>query len=140
VELRILGYSHQVLVTAGTSAPLLSETVARLPGPGSGDGDVRALPAVHEARRELVTGVLRYSMASSVTALGDDPDGVEALMLDLDGAAGAVLGVFPGHPHAFTGLRVGEAARGGVEWRSWHAYPGAGELVRTHSRLVLSPA
>lgn len=137
VELRILGYSHQVLVTGDASAPLLSETVARLSGDDLRGARAGALPAVHRARRAAATGLLHYSMSSSIAPLGDDPAGIEALMTDLDDAADGVLGVFPGHPHAFTGLRARKAASGGVEWRSWHAYPGADELVRTQSRLVV---
>ena len=134
VELRILGYSHQVVVTGSAPAPLLSETVARLSGAELRDARAGALPAFHEAPGEAAG--LAYSMSSSVAPLGDDPAGVEALMFDLDDRVDGVLGVFPGHPQAFTGLLAGEAAPGGVEWWSWHAYPGAGELVRTHSRLV----
>ena len=140
VELRILGYSHQVLIGEGSPVALLSETVARLPGADRGAARTAALPARHEAWCEAAGGTYRYSMSSSITALDADPAGIEAMMADLDGAPDAVLGVFPGHPHAFTGLRAGEAAPGGVEWRSWHAYPGAGELVRTRSRLIRCPA
>ena len=139
VELRILGYSHQVLLGEGDAVPLLSETVARLSGAAGDGARTQALPALYAARCEAASSTFHYSMSSSITALGEDPAGTEALMADLDGARDAVLGVFPGHPHAFTGLRAGEAAPGGVEWRSWHAYPGAGELVRTHSRLVRCP-
>ncbi len=138
LDLRILGYSHQVVITAGGPEPLLTETVARLPRAGSG---VSALPAFHEDRRDAgPAGIIRYSIATSVTSLGDDRADVEALISELDRTKRAVLGVFPGHPHAFTGLRVDPVAPGGVQWRSWHAYPGAGQLVQTRSRLVRDPA
>ena len=130
LDLRILGYSHQVVVTAG-GEPLLTETVARLSGARGA-----VLPDRHEACRDAgPAGILRYSIATSVSPLGDDRAGVEALILELDRAERAVLGVFPGHRHAFTGLLAGESTPACVEWRSWHAYPGTGELVRTRSRL-----
>ncbi len=140
MDLRILGYSHQVVIADGATAPLLTETVARLSGPVH-RAAVSALPEFHETRRAAgPTEVLRYSVSTTISPLEDDPARIEALMVELDAAERAVLGVFPGHPHAFTGLRAGEAAPTGVEWRSWHAYPGTGELVHTHSRLLRDPA
>ncbi|MCW2613136.1 MAG: hypothetical protein JWN08_130, partial [Frankiales bacterium] len=47
----------------------------------------------------------------------------------------ALVGVFPGSPDALTVL-TGREVRGGWAWASWHVYPGAGEVVRTRSRLV----
>jgi hypothetical protein len=139
LDLRILGYSHQVVVTTG-GEPLLTETVARLSGPGC-RSTVAALPDRHEAYRDAgPAGMLRYSISTSVSPLGDDRDDVESLILELDRAERAVLGVFPGHRHAFTGLLAGEAPPGCVEWRSWHAYPGTGEMVQTRSRLERDPA
>ena len=139
LDLRILGYSHQVVATAG-GEPLLSETVARLSG-SEVRGAVAALPGRHEARRDAgPAGTLRYSISTSVSPLGDDRARIEALILGLDRAGHAVLGIFPGHPHAFTGLIAAESSPGCVEWRSWHAYPGTGELVRTRSRLARDPA
>lgn len=135
LDLRILGYSHQVVIGTGAAEPLLTETVARL-----GDGGRRApagLPAFHEERRAAGRDViLRYLLRTSVAPLGADAAAIAGLMREVDSDAHAVLGVFPGHPHAFTGLRAGPAIPEGVEWRSWHAYPGSDELVRTHSRLV----
>lgn len=141
VELRILGYSHQVVVSGRDGEILLTETVARLPGPARpASARVGALPESHEEFRGTgESGLRRYSIASSVTPLSDLA-GIEGLMLELDGAEHAILGVFPGHPHAFTGLLAAPAEASGAQWRSWHAYPGTNELVSTCSRLVGEPA
>ena len=135
VELRILGYSHQVVVTGVDGKVVLTETVARLPGaPG-----VLALPEKHEESREIGSaGRLRYSIATSVTSLSGTP-GIHGLMAELDAAQRGILGVFPGHPHAFTGL-LAAPAEPGARWRSWHAYPATDELVSTCSSLVGQPA
>lgn len=135
IELRILGYSHQVVVAGRDGRVVLSETVARLSDPEG----AAALPESHEASREFGdSGRLRYSVTTSVTPLSD-LEGIHELMLELDGAERGVLGVFPGHPHAFTGLLVTPAGSG-AQWRSWHAYPATDELVSTCSRLVGEPA
>ena len=135
VELRILGYSHQVVVTGRDGRVVLTETVARLSG-SEGSG---ALPEAHEESRPTMNSVtLRYSVATSVSPLSALA-GIEELMLDLDGAERGILGVFPGHPHAFTGLLAGPA-ESGARWRSWHAYPATDELVSTCSQLVGMPA
>ncbi len=131
VELRILGYSHQVVVSGRDGRVLLSETVARLPGPAG----AAALPEAHEESREIGDSKrLRYSVTTAVTPLSR-LDGIPGLMLELDGAERGLLGVFPGHPHAFTGL-LAAGAESGAQWRSWHAYPATDELVSTCSRLV----
>jgi hypothetical protein len=39
-------------------------------------------------------------------------------------------------PHAITALTVDVLANGLLAWRTWHAYPQAGELVTTRSRLT----
>lgn len=135
VELRILGYSHQVVVAGGTGDTLLTETIARLSGP-SGAATRRALPDSHEEWRESGRpGRLRYVMTATVTRLSEHA-GLEALMLDVDRSEHAILGVFPGHPHAFTGLVAAVDPPSGAQWRSWHAYPATDELVSTHSRLL----
>jgi hypothetical protein len=49
----------------------------------------------------------------------------------------ALVGVFPGLPNAFTGIRC-RAIGAVLSWETWHAYPQTGELVRTKSALVRS--
>ncbi len=141
IGLRILGYSHQVVVAGRDGELLLTETVARLSGPARREATrVVPLPERHDERRETSRlGRLRYSMDTSVTPLSELVD-IEALMVEIDGAERGVLGVFPGHPHAFTGLVAVGDEPAGAQWRSWHAYPTTNELVRTRSRLVRDPA
>lgn len=136
VELRILGGSHQVLVS-GCGGRLVSETVACLSREGIPAARASVpLPAEHA--QDLVSpasGRLEYRMTSHVARLGGRRHVVDALMTTLDTAPNGVLGVFPGHPQAFTGLQVLEQPDG-VQWRSWHAYPQTDELVSTCTRLA----
>ncbi|MEV4753823.1 DUF2617 family protein [Micromonospora sp. NPDC049559] len=128
VGLRLLGASHQVLLTAAGTGR--TETVACLPGTRpSLPGTLRE----PDGRYHFSARVLRFAgaefgrrVAALRAALADDP--------------AALVGVFPGGPEAITALRVrfpehqerGRGGRGGtVGWRTWHAYPQAGELVRT---------
>lgn len=128
VELRVLGASHQVLVH-GEGALLCSETVAcDLAG---------AEPLPTTARSELPqTG--SYEFSSEVLHLDADAlvTAVDELEHDLDGRDHTLVGRFPGMPHAITALTVDVLANGLLAWRTWHAYPQAGELVTTRSRLT----
>lgn len=136
VDLRILGGSHQVLVASGGSR-LMSETVACLSREDVPTAQASVpLPAEH--RQDVaspLTGRLEYRMTSRVARLSRRRQAVDTLMTTLDTAPTGVLGVFPGHPHAFTGLQVLEQPDG-IAWRSWHAYPQTDELVLTSTRLT----
>nr|WP_218903001.1 DUF2617 family protein [Streptomonospora nanhaiensis] len=125
VELRVLGASHQVVLAApGAAAPLLTETVACLPGtPGGLPGHTR--PAV--------AGLAAYTFTSSVATLARTAfaDRVERVRVRVEGDPGGVAAAFPGDPHAVTALLPEAAAPGRVRWRTWHAYPQTGELVTT---------
>jgi hypothetical protein len=124
-ELRILGCSHQVLVEDGE---LLSETVACLPAPPA---SAQPLPAAHEL---TLPGAARYRIRSHVGALSEAAD--PSALLDRHAAdPRGLVGVFPGHAHAFTALSARELPGGGVTWETFHAYPQSGELVHTHSTL-----
>jgi Protein of unknown function DUF2617 len=125
LELRLLGASHHVVAsTGGARCP---EVVAC--GPSSGGLPVRHDAELHGAR---------YRFRSTTTAYA--PSGLARVARDLRRRAGtaadALVGVFPGSPHALTVLTGGELRRGWA-WASWHVYPGAGEVVRTRSSLVL---
>lgn len=134
VELRVLGASHQVMLTDGPHGSLRAvETVACLPGteghlPGS------AAPEV--------PGLASYSFTSTVDRLpGPELDRrVRALVDRLHGDPAAVAAAFPGSPSAVTALAAASPAPGCLEWRTWHAYPQTGELVRTRTRARLAPA
>ncbi|MDA2806813.1 DUF2617 family protein [Nocardiopsis sp. LSu2-4] len=128
VELRVLGASHQVVLASGPRVRARAvETVACLPGadghlPGSAAPDV--------------PGLASYSFTSTVDRLsGPELDRrVRALVRRLDGDPAAVAAAFPGAPSAVTALASASPAPGCLEWRTWHAYPQTGELVRTRTR------
>ncbi|MGN7248692.1 DUF2617 family protein [Janibacter anophelis] len=116
--LRVLGASHQVLVRDGART-LLSETVAcGLPGADT-------LP-----ERVDVDGYLLTSRVERLEG-GQLRRAVDALLTDLAEQPRAVIGAFPGDPHAVTALLAGEPTPGTISWRTWHAYPQTGELVTT---------
>lgn len=126
LELRLLGASHQAVLQVGDVH--LSEVVACL-------GEVSAaLP--QEAERDLGNG--SYSFTSDVLTLdeGTFAERVEELVQGLEGNPRALVGTFPGSPHAVTAL-VAETDQQGVTWRTWHAYPQSGELVVTRTVVRL---
>ena len=48
----------------------------------------------------------------------------------------AIVGSFPGSPHAVTALLAEvSGAGGGIRWRTWHAYPQDGGLVSTSTTV-----
>ncbi|MDX6738682.1 DUF2617 family protein [Actinocorallia sp. A-T 12471] len=128
VELRLLGASHQV-----AAGPVL-ETVACLPGRDGG------LPP----RAEAGLDGWRYAFTSRTRDAVDFPAALAEITALLD-RPDALSGVFPGDPGALTGIVVDPCA-GGVVWRTWHTYPGpgqirtgqiqTGQIVETSSRLV----
>jgi len=123
LELRVLGASHQVVVGDW------SETVACLPDrPG-------ALPE----REESVAGGMATTFEAYCHRLDADELAarVASIMLDCEADEHALIGEFPGSPLAVTALRAWSAGDGAA-WRTWHAYPQAGELVETLS--VVRPA
>lgn len=124
LRLELLGASHRAVATVdGVDVP---EVVA------CGDAGT-GLPAEHELR----WGAVRYAFASSTTRC--TPAQLRRAAGDLRRRYAdhpqALLGAFPGSPHALTVLRGRPLARG-WSWASWHVYPGTGELVRTRSTLV----
>ncbi|MFD5320120.1 DUF2617 family protein [Streptomyces sp. NPDC127098] len=123
VELRLLGASHQVF------AGPVRETLACLPGqPGGGPP-----PSVD---RRLDGWSYRFTSRVENCAPADLSARVTALRARLADRDGALCGVFPGSPDAVTALWARRTADGaGVEWRTWHAYPQADQLVTTRTRL-----
>lgn len=124
LELRLLGASHQVVAEAGD---------ARCPEVVACGDRAAALPAAHAGR---VDGAA-YRFTSATTSYA--PAALARVARDLrrrcTGAPDALVGVFPGSPHALTVL-TGRELRRGWAWSSWHVYPSAGEVVRTRSSLV----
>lgn len=131
VELRLLGSSHQILFsTPGVS---LSEVVAC----GAGTS---GLPRAAEAG----VGNWDYRFRSS----RHDLDGpgcferwVDRLVARLARHPSAIVGRFPGSPHAVTALAAGgrrdRTADPVVRWRTWHAYPQERRVVATSTRVQL---
>ena len=126
LRLAVLGASHQVEARL-PGAPACVESVTCH---GSG---LTPLPGA--AERDL--GALRYRFSSLVEPLDEETFAarVRALRLRLASDPRALVASFPGHPDALTGL-VAQAEPRGVSWRTWHAYPLTGELVRTSTRLA----
>lgn len=125
VELRVLGASHQVVLpgAAGTV-----ETVACLP---DRDGELPASAAPD------VPGLASYAFTSTVERLtgAELERRVRALVDRLDDRPAALAAAFPGSPSAVTALDAASPAPGHLHWRTWHAYPQAGELVCTRTRI-----
>ena len=122
LDLHLLGASHQVIVRPHRSADgaACSELVACRPG-------VRGhLPASVMEEREG----LRYRFRSSVASLSpaELTATAEELVARLASRDDALVGAFPGSPHAVTAIEV--TADG---WRTWHSYPQAGQLVTTET-------
>ncbi|MBB6173603.1 hypothetical protein HNR23_003663 [Nocardiopsis mwathae] len=144
VELRVLGASHQVLVTpapcGGTDtdgAGGLVETVACLPGRAG------ALP---ERTTADGPGAARYTFDSAVEWFGGREPEFAARVTRLRDEAAArpdsLIGTFPGSPLAVTALAL--LSRGGADgaaltWRTWHAYPQSAELVTTTTSVAFPP-
>jgi hypothetical protein len=75
-----------------------------------------------------------YEFRSVTHRLGPGHFGarVEKLVARLAAHPDAIVGRFPGSPHAVTALLAGPGPGGaGVRWRTWHAYPQDGRLVST---------
>ncbi|CAM3811549.1 DUF2617 family protein [Nocardiopsis rhodophaea] len=147
VELRVLGASHQVRVTAsGGDAGAVDED-------GSGEllETVACLPDHAGALPERTTaagpGAAHYTFDSVVESFAGAEREFAARVTRLRDAAAsrqdALIGTFPGSPLAVTALALlapggpGEAA---LTWRTWHAYPQSAELVTTTTSVVFASA
>ncbi|TQF07497.1 DUF2617 family protein [Kitasatospora acidiphila] len=126
MQLRLLGASHQVVITAGPGECL--ETVACLPGRRT------PLPA---RVAEQVAG-WEYEFAARIEALPPHVFAARAqeILALVDEHPRGLAGIFPGDPSAFTAL-VAQGSAERVLWRTWHAYPQEGRLVCTRSSLVV---
>jgi hypothetical protein len=129
LELRLLGSSHHVVFSAGSTR--CSEVVACGPAepalPASAD---RALPGWDYRFRSRVHRLPADRFAAMVDRLVDR----------LADHPSAIVGRFPGSPHAVTALLAAPVNGGrGVRWRTWHAYPQDGQLVATGTRLTRGP-
>lgn len=124
LELRLLGSSHQVLFTAPDT--VVSEVVA------CGVGDPGLPPAAARA-----VGAWDYRFRAAVHRLPPPRfrGRVERLVARLSDDPAAIVGRFPGSPHAVTALLAGGDGNGAIRWRTWHAYPQDGRLVTTSTTV-----
>lgn len=135
VQMRLLGASHQVLISAPGGD--CSETVACMAGSTTplpvgvaervGDWDYEFAARVETLSRGSFTGRAQELLA----LVADHPNGL--------------AGRFPGDPNAFTAMLVQRGpgsedgrndGRAEVVWRTWHAYPQEGRLVVTRTRVA----
>lgn len=126
VEIRVLAGSHEARVDGGDIR--LSEVV------GCDEVSTRALPPVLEQPLAAGTYVFRAETqrlnASGFDAMAQD------LVAQLGSDPQGLVGRFPGHPNALTGLAARADDRG-IVWQTWHLYPSNCELVRTETRVTL---
>lgn len=128
LELRILGASHQVVLSRPGHVDLI-ETVACVP-------DVETvLPS--PGLSSTVAGSLTYDLTTAVDELSAEAlrDRIDQLLADLRGRPGALSASFPGNSYAVTALHAQFGPGGEVRWSTWHAYPQHGQLVRTQTRI-----
>ena len=134
-ELRVLGASHQVLVTQGART-VRSETVAcHLSGQGLALDSI-PLQGPEPSEYEFHATVARLSPVAFRRC-------VEDLIVEHVGFAGALCARFPGEELGVTAVRI-DPVEGGtgtwLSWRTWHTYPRTGEVVATSSRTALQGA
>ena len=124
VRLAVLGASHEVAATIGatTCTEALACGMAGGPVPAAATRDVAGL------RYRFRSTVLRLEPATLA-------ERTERLRAELAADARALVAAFPGHPGAVTALAVRGDGRS-LRWRTWHAYPGTGELVVTSTSVV----
>jgi hypothetical protein len=123
LELRLLGNSHQVIFAAGGT--VISEVVACAH---------KTRPVALPATVGRALSGWDYRFRSATHRLAPDRFGywVDRLVNRLSEHPAAIVGHFPGSPHAVTALLAGGAGtRAGLRWRTWHAYPGEARLVAT---------
>lgn len=127
VELRLLKASHQVVVRRAGNE--LVETLACLPRAPE------RLPASYRAR--CAAGDYGTTVDVHELTAADLAQTVERLLASYADDERYIIGLFPGHPLATTGVGLTDSEPGVVSWRSWHAYPQEQRLVLTRSRLSL---
>lgn len=132
VSLRLLGASHQVLVTdERADDPVLCETVACLP-----DLDTRLPASFAEDGYVFTARVDTYAAPEFADIVGAVLDRADA---HTTAGLPAVAGAFPGDPLAVTAI-LGEVLDSSITWQTWHTYPQTGEIVITRSELPCAAA
>lgn len=130
VEMRLLRASHQVVVRHDGTETI--ETLACLvSGEPAGSGR-------HEAT--ISGGTHRIDIDIRRLHDEDFAGAVRRLVEECTDDDHALVGRFPGHPLATTGIVMEPGAGDVVRWRTWHAYPQESTLVVTRSQLSLAAA
>lgn len=138
-RLDILSASHRVMMASmplGTLAASdgwdVHETVA------CGSAAEAVLPDRLPTAHEWEAGGWSMSFTSSLsTDLDELHRAADRLAAGADHPA-TLVASFPGHPLAITGLSVHERSSG-VEWRSWHLYPGDDPHMVTTTTVATRP-
>jgi hypothetical protein len=131
VELRILGASHQVLVTSD-GVTVCSETVAchLVPTPTSAALPSRQRRRTPDADHTFEARIHRLELDALRLRVGELADGLAGTP--------SVCARFPGDELATTGLRLTVTGRDDeLTWSGWHSYPKTSEVVTTSSHLVV---
>jgi hypothetical protein len=143
LELRLLGSSHQVIFTAGGT--VISEVVACDHAADANRDRLQfdhgnrsqAQPVAIPAAAERALHDWNYRFRSATRRLAPDRFGywVDRLVGRLADHPAAIVGSFPGSPHAVTALLAEAAGGGDIRWRTWHAYPQDRRLVSTSTAV-----
>ncbi|MGI8330755.1 DUF2617 family protein [Actinomadura scrupuli] len=121
-ELRLLGSAHQVI------AGPVTETVATLPG--------RPGPLPYSLGREVGGWSYRFTADVYRRAAADFQSATSFLRKYLADREDALAGTYPGAPDAISAILLRPVARG-LDWRTWHTFPGTREIVVTRSRMLI---
>ncbi|MFI6980834.1 DUF2617 family protein [Embleya sp. NPDC050154] len=128
LELRLLGASHQMLITPDRGeGDAVSETVACLPGAAT------PLPA----RAATRLGRWEYEFTALTQRLEDAAfvARVREIVALATGHRYGLIGEYPGLPYAVTAMVV-EGCGAGAVWSTWHTYPQECRIVNTRSRAM----
>ncbi|WP_017573074.1 DUF2617 family protein [Nocardiopsis halotolerans] len=146
VELRVLGASHQVVVTPEPADGALVADGPPAHSPLAGDPLVETVACLPGCPSDLPDSVERTELAgyrfdSLVESLPRAvlADRVEHLHRQVADSPNGLLVAFPGDPLAVTALYLTLERGGPLHWRTWHAYPQSGELVTTTSTVTMPP-
>ncbi|MET7304948.1 DUF2617 family protein [Embleya sp. NPDC005575] len=128
LELRLLGASHQMLITPGRGeGEPVSETVACVPGAAT------PLPARVATR----LGRWEYEFTALTQRFEDTAfvARVREIVTLASGHEYGLIGDYPGLPYAVTAMVVERCGAGAV-WSTWHTYPQECRIVSTRSRAM----
>ncbi|MFI1384899.1 DUF2617 family protein [Embleya sp. NPDC020886] len=128
LELRLLGASHQMLISPvrGEDAPV-SETVACVPG-AAGPLPARAATRLGRWEYEFTALTQGFEDAAFVAR-------VREIVTLAGGHRYGLIGQYPGLPYAVTAMVV-EGCGAGAVWSTWHTYPQECRIVNTRSRAM----